>query len=100
VRTCTGLLCERTADVWMRGKAWCRPCWIKRFGFATSPARHGEAVAPEAAPDREAGVMDALSSAPAPGPFFDDELVALLERQGWDEIDLELALISHLEEDA
>jgi hypothetical protein len=32
-----------------------------------------------------------------PSPFYTDELVALLSERGWDELDLELELISHLE---
>jgi hypothetical protein len=35
---------------------------------------------------------------PNPAPFYTDELVALLERRGWDELDLELALIAALDE--
>jgi hypothetical protein len=108
MRICTGLLCDRTADVWMRGKAWCVPCSIKRFGFTTSAPCVAEAVAPAAAPDRWAGVLD---TAPVPGPLFRDELLDLLERDGWHdaEIDwftrtggtlpeLERFLVAHLNE--
>jgi hypothetical protein len=98
MRICHGLLCDNAADVWMRGKAWCIPCSIKRFGFTTSAASVAEAVAPEAAPDPVAAGMLTLCSPAAPGPFFDDPLVALLEQKGWDMFDLELALISALDE--
>lgn len=97
MRLCHGLLCDNAATVWMRGKAWCVPCSIKRFGIV-APVR--EAGSAAASVTRPLGESDALGSYPSSGvasPLFSDDLVALLERKGWDELDLEWELISRLE---
>jgi hypothetical protein len=105
---CSSLLCDRTAAVWMRGKPWCVPCSIKRFGFTTSAPCVAEAVAPVAAPDRRAGVLDTAS---APGPSSLEDFEWILENDGWHEAefdaftrhgldrnDLERRLVASLEE--
>ena len=105
MRICHGLLCNRTAAVWMRGKAWCIPCSIKRFGFtevrASDTARPQGSGPSEAVPvpGRRASTSGSLGAAEPAAPLYDDRLVALLEDRGWDELDLELALITHLEGD-
>ena len=91
MRLCHGLLCDEAADVWMRGKPWCTACAIKRFGIV-APSVIG------AAP-RGGGTARRLSPVPTspPQPLYDDPLVALLEEQGWDLLDIELELVSRLE---
>jgi hypothetical protein len=92
MRLCHGLLCSRTADVWMRGKAWCIPCSIKRFGFRTSATRQAEAAAPSVRPqERDSGLAEnPFPPAGVPAPLSDDEVLDILERDGWRDIEMDL----------
>jgi hypothetical protein len=100
MRLCHGLLCDRAAAVWMRGKAWCVPCSIKRFGFTSSaPVAEAGRARHNAAPRAAAGGgrrSPALAS-PAPLPT-EDELTEIegLERYGL--VDFEFMLLNALEE--
>jgi hypothetical protein len=106
MRLCYAYLCDETATVYYKG-SWCGFHANRRFGAVigtlskTSATRQAEAAAPSVRPqERDSGLAEnPFPPAGVPAPFFDDALVALLDERGWDELDLELALISHLEGD-
>ena len=83
MRLCSGLLCERTAGVWMRGKPWCTSCCLKRFGVPMS--RSGAAPAGLGAP-----VSDSRPPGAEPLPLTADELQDILESDGWHEVEFDL----------
>ena len=104
VRMCQGRLCDNAADLWWHGP-WCAKCALKLFGrvpFEMAKLAIHEASRPVtgAAPGTTFRVVPVKPGAEAvaspPAPLFDDDLVALLERRGWDELDLELDLVARM----
>lgn len=92
MRICHGLLCDAEADVWMRGKPWCIPCSIKRFGIVAAPV-----AAPGAGPSTVEGLGPGISRW-EPAPLSDYDLYRLLEVNGWDLLDAEWACVNALGE--
>ena len=106
MRICKHLTCADPAEVWYHGP-WCAKHALERYG--TTPAieaRFAElrnvaasGAATGAVPDAAPGSgVQSTSRPPAPEPLSDYDLERLLRANNWDELDLEWALISRLEE--
>lgn len=95
MRICSGLLCDRKAKVWMRGKAWCIPCSIKRFGIVALPpdgAAPGSG-SPDPLPSSEGRASASASvgvSEPAPLSLADLDIEWIVENDGVRELEWEV----------
>ena len=85
--TCSHLLCDLTAEVWGRGKPWCRPHYLARFGIVAPTMNH---PLPGAAQGRAS--TPASVGAAEPAPLTTDELLDILENDGWNAVEFDLFL--------